>query len=84
MKELEQAEDDFAHKALVEAIENQIAEGHPREAGLVMMALTSKGMDHEEALTAMADVLASHIARSDETGTGFDVNAYAAGLLALS
>jgi hypothetical protein len=49
-----------------------------------MMALTSKGMDHEEALTAMADVLASHIARSDETGTGFDVNAYAADLLALS
>lgn len=40
MDEMEQAEDEFAQKAMVEAVENQIADGHPREAGMVMMALT--------------------------------------------
>ena len=40
MKELEQAEDDFAQQALVEAVENQIADGHPREAGLVTVSYT--------------------------------------------
>ena len=43
MKELEQAEDDFAQQALVEAVENQIADGHPREAGLVIMDLIGQG-----------------------------------------
>jgi hypothetical protein len=43
MDEMEQAEDEFAQKAMVEAVENQIADGHPREAGMVMMALTKNG-----------------------------------------
>ena len=42
MNEMEQAEDEFAQKAMVEAVENQIADGHPRETGMVMMALTDR------------------------------------------
>ena len=75
MKELEQAEDDFAQQALFEALENQIADGHPREAGLVMLALTSQGLSHDEVLEKMADVLAGHIAVSMEQDAPFDVNA---------
>ncbi|KZX71674.1 hypothetical protein A3724_09670 [Alcanivorax sp. HI0033] len=84
MNDMEQSEDDFAHEALVEAIENQIAEGHPREAGLVMMALTSQGLDHDDALSQMAQLLARHIAASADKTAPFDVNAYAGDLLALS
>lgn len=84
MEELEQAEDDFAQKALVEAVENQIADGHPREAGLVIMDLIARGVDREEALEKMADVLAAHIAITMQDETPFDVNAYARDLLQLS
>ena len=84
MKELEQAEDDFALTKLVEAIENQIADGHPREAGLVLMALLSQGAERQEALEQMAEVLAAHIAAAMENDTAFDINAYARDLLQLS
>jgi len=84
MKELEQAEDDFAQQALVEAVENQIADGHPREAGLVIMDLIGQGVDREEALEKMADVLAAHIAVTMKDETPFDVNAYARDLLQLA
>lgn len=84
MEEMEQAEDEFALKALVEAVENQIADGHPREAGLVMMALTSTGIAHDVALEMMANVLAYHVSVSLEKDQPFDVNAYAADLLKLS
>ncbi|EKF73528.1 hypothetical protein A11A3_13360 [Alcanivorax hongdengensis A-11-3] len=82
MKEMEDAEDAFAQQALTQAVENQIAEGHPREAGLVMLALTSRGLDHDQALEKMADVLASHVAAMQDD-VPFDVNAYARDLLAL-
>lgn len=84
MKELEHAEDDFALAKLVEAIENQIADGHPREAGLVIMALLSQGVERASALEQMAEVLAAHIAATMEQDVAFDVNAYARDLLALS
>lgn len=84
MKELEQAEDDFAFARLVEAIENQIADGHPREAGLVMMTLTARGEDHDAVLEKMADVLAEQVAASAEKNEAFDLNAYASGLLKLA
>ncbi|WP_290536586.1 hypothetical protein [Alcanivorax sp.] len=84
MKELEQAEDDFAQQALVEAVENQIADGHPREAGLVIMDLIGQGVDREEALGKMADVLAAHIAVTLKDEKSFDVNAYARDLLQLA
>lgn len=84
MKELEQAEDDFAQQALVEAVENQIADGHPREAGLVIMDLIGQGVDREEALGKMADVLAAHIAVTLKDEKSFDVNAYAHDLLQLA
>ncbi len=83
MKELEQAEDAFAQKALIEAVENQIADGHPREAGLVIMDLNAQGMDRDAALESMADVLAAHIAHSMKEEASFDVNAYARDLLQL-
>ena len=84
MKELEQAEDDFAQQALVEAVENQIADGHPREAGLVIMDLIGQGVDRDDALVKMADVLAAQIAQSMQEDRPFDVNAYARDLLQLS
>lgn len=84
MKELEQAEDDFAQQALVEAVENQIADGHPREAGLVIMDLIGQGMDREAALEQMADVLAAHIAVTLKDEKPFEVNAYARDLLQLA
>ena len=84
MKELEQAEDDFAQQALVEAVENQIADGHPREAGLVIMDLIGQGVDRDDALVKMADVLAAQIAHSMQEDRPFDVNAYARDLLQLA
>lgn len=84
MKELEQAEDDFAQQALVEAVENQIADGHPREAGLVIMELIGQGVDRDDALVKMADVLAAQIALSMQEDRPFDVNAYARELLQLT
>lgn len=76
-------EDDFALTRLVEAVENQIADGHPREAGLVMLRLTEQGRDHQEALEMMAGVLAKHIASSFDGERRFDTNTYAVDLLAL-
>lgn len=81
--ELSDMEDGFALTKLVEAVENQIADGQPREAGLVMLRLTEQGWDHQEALEMMAGVLAKHIASSFDGESGFDTNAYAAALLAL-
>lgn len=83
MKELEDAEDDFALARLVEAVENQIADGHPREAGMVMMALLSAGESRQDALAQMAEVLAAHIAGAMDNDRPFDINAYARDLLAL-
>lgn len=83
MKELEDAEDAFALARLVEAVENQIADGHPREAGMVMMALLSAGEARQNALEQMAEVLAAHIAAAMENDRSFDINAYARDLLAL-
>jgi len=84
VKEQDDAEDEFALAKLVEAVENQIAEGHPRETGLVIMALLGNGLDRQEALTQMAEVLAEHIARTMEGDAAFDINAYARDLLALA
>lgn len=81
--ELSDAEDDFALTKLVEAVENQITEGHPREAGLVMIRLTEQGRDPREALEMMAEVLARQIASSFEGEGGFDTSTYAAALLEL-
>lgn len=81
--ELSDLEDDFALTKLVEAVENQIVDGQPRETGLVMIRLTEQGRDPREALEMMAEVLARHIASSFEGESGFDTNAYAAALLAL-
>lgn len=81
--ELDDAEDSFALARLVEAVENQIQDGHPREAGLVMIKLVEQGRDPREALEMMAGVLAQEIAKSFEGEDGFDINRYATGLLAL-
>ncbi|MDF1781822.1 MAG: hypothetical protein P1U67_11035 [Alcanivoracaceae bacterium] len=84
MEEMEQAEDDFALNTLIDAVENQIAEGHPREAGLVMMDLLSQGLERREALEKMAETLAAHIAETLEKEVAFDINAYARDLLELA
>ena len=81
--ELADAEDNFALTKLVEAVENQIQDGHPREAGLVMIRLVEQGRDPREALEMMAGVLAQEIAASFRGEGGFDINRYAKALLAL-
>lgn len=81
--ELADAEDNFALTRLVEAVENQIQDGHPRETGLVMIKLVEKGHDPREALEMMAGVLAAQIAKSFESDGGFDTNDYASALMAL-
>lgn len=84
MTEDEQTEDAFALQALKAAVDNQIADGNPREAGLVMLALTSQGVEREMALERMADVLAVHVARTMDNDLPFDIDAYAQDLLKLS
>lgn len=84
MDEMEQAEDDFALKKLVDAVENQIREGHPREAGTVLIELTTQGMPAAEAIQRMAEVLAANIAATFENDKPFDINAYARDLIGLT
>lgn len=84
MDEMERAEDDFALKKLVDAVENQISEGHPREAGMVLIELTNQGMPAAEAIQRMAEVLAASIAATFDNDQPFDINAYARDLLALT
>lgn len=84
MEGMDEIEDDFALKKLIEAVENQIADGHPREAGLVLMDLLAQGIDRQAALTLMAETLAEHIAITFASEKPFDVNAYARALLALA
>jgi hypothetical protein len=83
MEEMDDIEDNFALQKLIEVIENQIADGHPREAGLVVMQLLQQGIDRQSALTLMAEILAEHIAITFASEQPFDVNAYAQALLAL-
>ena len=47
------------------------------------MDLIAQGVDREEAMERMADVLAAHIAVSMKEEAAFDVNAYARDLLLL-
>ena len=77
------AEDSFALGKLVDAVENQIQDGHPREAGLVMIKLVEQGRDPRAALVMMAGELAREIAASFEGEGGFDINRYAAALMKL-
>ncbi len=84
MEGMDEIEDNFALQKLIEAVDNQIADGHPREAGLVLMSLLGQGVDRTSALTLMAEVLAEHIAITFASEKPFDVNAYARTLLALA
>lgn len=84
MEGMDEIEDNFALQKLIEAVENQIADGHPREAGLVMMQLLGQGIDRQAALALMAETLAEHIAITFAADKPFDVNAYARALLALA
>lgn|SRR5690554_7192981 len=81
---MDELEDDFALKKLIEAVENQISEGHPREAGLVLLELLGQGLERQAALSLMAETLAEHIATTFATEQPFDVNRYAHALLALT
>lgn len=83
--DIDDLEDEFAEQALVEAVENQILEGHPREAGMVLTGLLEKGVGRTESLALMAEVLARHIdTMFHSEGKGFDINAYARDLLRLT
>lgn len=84
MQGIDEIEDDFALNRLIEAVENQIVEGHPREAGLVMMQLLEMGIARRTILTAMAEILAEHISHTFASQNAFDVNAYARALLSLA
>lgn len=81
---MDELEDDFALKKLIEAVENQISEGHPHESGLVLLELLGQGLERQAALALMAETLAQHIATTFATEQAFDVNNYARALLALT
>lgn len=80
---LDELEDEFAARALREAVENQVLDGHPREVGLTLTNLVEQGVERERALDAIAWVLAKHISETLDRDLPFDVNAYARNVLAL-
>lgn len=84
MSDHDPADDAFTLDTLKAAVDNQITDGYPREAGLVMLALTSQGVERDAALAMMADVLAEHIGRAMDKDQPFDINAYVKDLLGLS
>ena len=70
------ADDAFAHEKLVEAIENQLAEGEPPAAQATLNKLTLVGYEREETLSLIAQVLAHHINLMLEQDAPFDLQAY--------
>lgn len=81
--DFDDAEEEFAANALRAAVENQLLDGQPREVGLTMAKIVEQGVDREQALDAIAWVLAKHIGETLNKDRPFDTNAYARDVLAL-
>lgn len=66
----------FAHEKLLEAVENQLAEGAPAAAQATLNKLTLVGYERADSLDLMAQVLAWHINQMLEQDAAFDLEAY--------
>ena len=66
----------FAHEKLLEAVENQLAEGSPAAAQATLNKLTLVGYERADSLDLMAQVLAWHINQMLEQDAAFDLEAY--------
>lgn len=66
----------FAHEKLLEAVENQLAEGAPAAAQATLNKLTLVGYERADSLDRMAQVLAWHINQMLEQDAAFDLEAY--------
>ncbi|MFZ2288817.1 MAG: hypothetical protein WAV92_03990 [Halopseudomonas yangmingensis] len=66
----------FTEQKLLEAIENQLAEGQPAAAQATLNKLTLVGYPRDEALSLMAEVLAHSIGLMLDNDQPFDLPAY--------
>ncbi|MFA5677375.1 MAG: hypothetical protein WC953_03060 [Pseudomonas sp.] len=66
----------FTHEKLLEAVENQLAEGSPAAAQATLNKLTLVGYERADSLDLMAQVLAWHINEMLEQDAPFDLAAY--------
>lgn len=66
----------FTHEKLLEAIENQLADGSPAAAQATLNKLTLVGYQRADSLDLMAQVLAYHINRMLEQDAAFDLEGY--------
>ena len=72
----DEADAAFAHEKLLEAVENQLAEGSPAAAQATVNKLTLVGYERADSLDLMAQVLAWHINQMLEQDAAFDLAAY--------
>lgn len=71
-----EADEAFTHEKLLEAVENQLAEGSPAAAQATLNKLTLVGYERDDSLDLMAQVLAYHINQMLEQDAAFDLEAY--------
>ncbi|HDZ55012.1 MAG TPA: hypothetical protein ENI17_09020 [Pseudomonas xinjiangensis] len=72
----DEVDDSFAHSKLVEAVENQLANGEPPAAQATLNKLTLVGYSREDSLDLMAQVLAHRIGVMLDEDLPFDNAAY--------
>jgi len=71
-----EADEAFTHEKLLEAVENQLADGSPAAAQATLNKLTLVGYERADSLDLMAQVLAYHIGVMLEQDEPFDIAAY--------
>ena len=76
MSQSDEADEAFTHEKLLEAVENQLAEGSPAAAQATLNKLTLVGYERADSLDLMAQVLAYHINQMLEQDAAFDLEAY--------
>lgn len=76
MSQSDEADEAFTHEKLLEAVENQLAEGSPAAAQATLNKLTLVGYERDDSLDLMAQVLAYHINQMLEQDAAFDLEAY--------
>lgn len=72
----DEADSAFTHEKLLEAVENQLAEGSPVAAQATLNKLTLVGYERADSLDLMVQVLVYHINEMLERDTAFDLAAY--------
>ena len=76
-------DESLTQEALIEAVQNQIRDGDPKETGLAYKRLTSDGYLPEEAMRLIALVLEDEIDTMLRTDRPFGKESYIASLMKL-